>query len=178
MRAHLGISLLGSTTSGALLCSVWSVRGTLKIVIEPGNPPGDLMRAAGGMLTRTDEQGGLEIAVIHRPHREDWSYPKGKLEKGETFEECALRETFEETGLRCELGRFLGVTEYVHRKGRPKIVAYWLMTVLDGTFQANEEANELRWVSLDTARHLVTYERDRDLLDLVAAAFAKDERVA
>ena len=178
MRAHLGIPVLGSTTSASLLGSVRSVRGTLKIVIEPGNPPGDLMRAAGGMLTRTGEHGALEIAVIHRPHREDWSFPKGKLEQDETFEECALRETFEETGLRCELGRFLGVTEYVHRKGRPKIVAYWLMSVVDGTFQANEEADELRWVSLDEARELVTYERDRDLLDLVAAAFATDERVA
>jgi 8-oxo-dGTP diphosphatase len=153
------------------------MRGALRIVIEPENPPHDLMRAAGGVICRTTEAGSREVAVIHRPHRLDWSFPKGKLDKGETFEECALRETFEETGLVCELGRFLGVTEYVHRKGRPKIVAYWLMEIVVGEFTINDEADELRWLSVEAAAELVTYERDRELLELVAAA-GSAERVA
>jgi 8-oxo-dGTP diphosphatase len=154
------------------------MRGALRIVIEPEDPPHDLMRAAGGVLFRTSEAGAFEVAVIHRPHREDWSFPKGKLDKGETFEQCALRETFEETGLACELGRFLGVTEYIHRKGRPKIVAYWLMSIVGGEFTVNEEADELLWLSVADAHQIVTYDRDRELLDLVAASVADDERVA
>jgi len=142
----------------------------MAIVIEPENPPHDLMRAAGGVIVRDDPHGSLEIAVIHRPHREDWSFPKGKLDPGESFEECALRETLEETGLECVLDRFVGVTEYVHRKGRPKIVAYWLMRIVGGTFTVNPEADEMRWLSIDDARNLITYDRDRELLDLVERA--------
>ena len=126
------------------------------------------MRAAGGVLWRTTATHRFEIAVLHRPHREDWSFPKGKLDPGETFEECALREVFEETGFTCTLERFIGTTEYIHRKGRPKIVAYWLMDIVDGEFQINPEADEIRWCSLDEARQLVTYDRDRELIDMVA----------
>ena len=127
------------------------------------------MRAAGGIVLRTSRANRIELAVLHRPHREDWSFPKGKLEPGETFEECALREVAEESGLTCRLERFIGTTEYIHRKGRPKIVAYWLMSVIEGTFEVNPEADELRWCTIDEARRLVTYERDREVLDLVEA---------
>ena len=127
------------------------------------------MRAAGGIVLRTSPTNRTELAVLHRPHREDWSFPKGKLEPGETFEECALREVAEESGLICRLERFIGTTEYIHRKGRPKIVAYWLMSVTGGSFAVNPEADELRWCTIDEARALVTYERDREVLDLVEA---------
>ncbi len=137
-------------------------------MIEPENPPKDLMRAAGGVPYRRGEA-GIEVGVIHRPHREDWSFPKGKLDPGETFEQCAVREVLEETGFVVQLDHFVGTTEYVHRKGRPKIVAYWLVSVVGGEFTPNDEADEIRWVSIEAARELVTYDRDRELLDLVAA---------
>ena len=119
---------------------------------------------------RRSPTGRREVAVVHRPGREDWSFPKGKLEPGETFEECALREVWEETGLRCRLGRFVGHTEYRDRKDRPKVVAYWVMEIRGGTFVANDEVDELRWVGLDEADRLLSYDRDRDLLIVVAAA--------
>ncbi len=68
--------------------------------------------------------------MVHRPVHQDWSFPKGKLEEGETFEGAALREVREETGMECRLVRFVGHTEYVDRKGRPKAVAYWVMEAL------------------------------------------------
>ncbi len=139
-------------------------------MIEPENPPHDLMRAAGGVICQTTAKGSFEVAVVHRPHREDWSFPKGKLDRGESFEQCALREVLEETGFTCQLEEFVGVTEYVHRKGRPKIVAYWLMSVVSGTFTVNPEADEIQWVSIGEAGELVTYDRDRELLELVAIA--------
>ena len=80
------------------------------------SPETDVIRAAGGMLVRRTRHGLLEVVVVHRPGREDWSYPKGKVEPGETFEDCALREVLEETGMRCRLGRFVGHTEYRDRK--------------------------------------------------------------
>jgi 8-oxo-dGTP diphosphatase len=113
--------------------------------------------------------GRMEVAVVHRPAREDWSFPKGKLEDGETLEECALREVFEESGLICRLGRFLGHTEYRDRKDRQKIVAYWLMTVkTDVGFEVSEEVDELRWIDTASAPTLLSYERDAELLAAIS----------
>jgi 8-oxo-dGTP diphosphatase len=129
----------------------------------------ELVQAAGGLVVR-HHQGALEIALVHRPAQADWSFPKGKLEDGETHEEAALREVCEETGMTCRLLRFMGHVEYLDRKGRPKVVAYWLMSAESGTFVVNEEVDELRWLGLPEAGQLLSYERDRELLIVVAAA--------
>jgi 8-oxo-dGTP diphosphatase len=132
-------------------------------------PQTDVVQAAGGLVVR--RQGGLlEIVIVHRPVQHDWSFPKGKLEAGETFEIAALREVREETGMSCELLRFIGHTEYVDRKGRPKAVAYWIMEATGGSFSPNDEVDELRWVSLDGAARLLSYPRDRELVAVLMAA--------
>jgi 8-oxo-dGTP diphosphatase len=123
-----------------------------------------VVRAAGGILLRDAGGGRREVAVVHRPGRDDWSLPKGKLADGESFEDCALREVEEETGLRCRLGRFAGSTEYRDRRNRPKVVAYWFMEVLHGEFAPSEEVDDMRWMELAIARRALTYERDRDFL--------------
>jgi 8-oxo-dGTP diphosphatase len=105
------------------------------------------------------------VPVVHRPKYDDWSFPKGKLEAGETDEECALREVEEETGFRCAMGPELTSTSYVDRKGRPKEVRYWVMTVEDGSFTPTDEVDELRWVTAAQARFLLSYDRDRVVLD-------------
>ena len=131
--------------------------------------PTDLVQAAGGLVVR--RLGGLlEIAVVHRPVHQDWSFPKGKLELGETFEMAALREVEEETGLTCRLLRFIGHTEYVDRKGRPKAVAYWIMAAEKGSFAPNAEVDDLRWVSLENATRLLSYPRDTELIAVLMAA--------
>jgi 8-oxo-dGTP diphosphatase len=132
-------------------------------------PPTQVVQAAGGLIVR--RQGShLEIAVVHRPVHQDWSFPKGKLEGGETFEGAALREVREETGMECRLVRFVGHTAYVDRKGRPKAVAYWVMEPLGGSFHPNHEVDELRWLNLDEASALLSYPRDRELAAIVSAA--------
>ena len=78
------------------------------------NPEDAEVKAAGGVVRREDGN----IAIVHRPRYDDWSLPKGKLDPGESWEDCALREVWEETGLRCELGEELSPTFYDDRKGR------------------------------------------------------------
>jgi len=131
--------------------------------------PTEVVQAAGGLLVRR-HGGELQIAVVHRPTHDDWSFPKGKLEEGETFELAALREVHEETGMRCRLVRFIGHTEYIDRKSRPKVVAYWVMALERGTFAPNEEVDELRWKGLPEASRLLSYDRDRELLAVLTAA--------
>ena len=129
----------------------------------------DVVQAAGGLVVR--RQGGLlQLVVVHRPEQQDWSFPKGKLEAGETLDVAALREVWEETGMTCELLRFIGHTEYVDRKGRQKTVAYWIMAATGGTFSPNEEVDELRWLHLDDASHLLSYPRDQELVAVLMAA--------
>ncbi len=122
------------------------------------------VEAAGGVVMRRgpDE---TEIAVVHRPRYDDWSFPKGKLDPGETFEEAALREVREETGLICRLGPELAFAHYDDSKGRPKLVRYWLMAVIeDPGFEPNDEVDELRWLTPAEATELLTYSRDRSLV--------------
>jgi 8-oxo-dGTP diphosphatase len=124
---------------------------------------GPEVSAAGGVLVRRDGS-APEVAVIHRPRYMDWSLPKGKLEPGEEWLEAALREVEEETGFRCEPGRELSPVRYRDRKGRPKLVRYWLMTPLSGGFEPHDEVDELRWLRLADAEELLSYEHDRELL--------------
>jgi 8-oxo-dGTP diphosphatase len=115
--------------------------------------------AAGGLVLRDGE-----IAVVHRPRYDDWSLPKGKLDKGEDFQQAALREVEEETGLRCRIDRELGDTSYHDRKDRPKLVRYFEMRPEGGEFSPNDEVDELRWLAPAEALELLSYDFDRELV--------------
>jgi 8-oxo-dGTP diphosphatase len=135
--------------------------------LRPGSRSEDLVLAAGGIVLR-QARTAWEVAVVHRPPpRDDWSLPKGKLDPGETLAACALREVEEETGLRCRLLEVVGTSEYLDRRGRPKEVTYWLMEAVEGTFVANHEVDDMRWLQLDIARQALTYSHDRRLLRLL-----------
>lgn len=116
--------------------------------------------AAGGVVE--DDSGRL--LVVHRPRYDDWTFPKGKLDKGETLEECALREVEEESGCTCRLGDPLVAIRYRDHKGRSKEVRYWRMTVVDQDFHPNDEVDEVRWVKPKKAAALLSYSRDLDVL--------------
>jgi len=129
-------------------------------VIEPDSAE---VKAAGGIVWRRGPS-GIEVAVVHRPHRDDWSLPKGKLDPGESWEDAALREVEEEIGLRCRLGRELPHVSYQDNRGREKVVRYWLMEPVSGEFTPNDEVDELRWLIPPAAAGLLTYPRDRELV--------------
>ncbi len=141
-------------------------------LIVPHDAPKDLIRAAGGVIVRSNPERGPEVACIYREARGDWTFPKGKLDPGEGFAEAALREVWEETGLRCRVERFIGTTNYTHRKGRPKIVAYYLMEIEDGAFAPNAEVDDLVWLTLDEVATHLTWDRDRELFSLVLEQLA------
>ncbi|MEZ5145135.1 MAG: NUDIX hydrolase [Acidimicrobiales bacterium] len=127
-----------------------------------------VVQAAGGVVWRHAPDGhGVEVLVVHRPRYDDWSLPKGKLDPGEGHAEAALREVEEETGYRCELGRELRSVRYRDNKGRPKVVRYWAMTVVDGdgAFRPDDEVDEIRWVPMARASTAISYQRDVDVVD-------------
>jgi 8-oxo-dGTP diphosphatase len=104
------------------------------------------------------------VLLVHRPRYDDWSLPKGKLDPGESFEEAALREVWEEAGLRCRLVRELSPVRYEVRKG-PKLVRYWLMEIVEeAPFAPNDEVDDVTWVAPERARELLTYDHDRELV--------------
>ena len=119
------------------------------------------VRAAGGVVLDGD---GL-VVLVHRPRYDDWTFPKGKLGPRESFEDAALREVEEETGLRCRLVRELPSVEYRDADGRHKVVRYWLMQVdADVGFVPGDEVDELRRLAPQAALGLLTHDRDQEVL--------------
>ena len=119
-----------------------------------------MIEAAGGVVWRRSSKGTIKVLLVHRPRYDDWSLPKGKLDPGESHLQAALREVEEETGLRCEASDELHAVRYRDRKDRPKHVRYWAMETVDGTFEPNDEVDEVRWVDIDDVASRVTYPRD------------------
>jgi 8-oxo-dGTP diphosphatase len=142
---------------------------------EGGRGPQSRVRAAGGVVWRRVPS-GTEVVLVHRPAYDDWALPKGKAEGDETDEHTALREVREETGLTCRLGPELPSTTYADGEGRAKVVRYWAMTVVPGTFdvaggklapepKARREIDDLYWAPVQDARRRLTYPRDVVVLD-------------
>ena len=130
------------------------------------------IRAAGAVLWRPGPSGASgderEYAVVHRPHRQDWSLPKGKLERGESWVAAAVREVHEETGRRVALGRPLTTLRYLV-EGEPKQVRYWTArTDRAGDFAPGAEIDDLAWLPYDQARERLSYPHDAGLVEQVA----------
>lgn len=122
------------------------------------------VRAAGGIIVRPDAD-APRVALVYRSRYDDWTFPKGKADPGESDEHAAAREVEEETGLRCALGPELDTIHYQDRRGRPKVVRYWLMDVEEVTrdFAPDHEIDDLRWCTFAEADALLSYDRDRVL---------------
>lgn len=131
--------------------------------------------AAGAILWRI-EKGELRVAIIHRSRYDDWSWPKGKIDKGETIPQAAVREIREETGLKITLGVHLAEINYKLPNGGDKQVHYWAAQVSDkvlanSKFKPSEEVEKVDWKSVNQARKLLSYEFDYVPLNNLVALF-------
>ncbi len=123
---------------------------------------------AAGTLPWRERDGALEVALVHRPRYDDWSWAKGKLDPGEEWPVAAARETDEETGLRVTLGVPLPDARYMllGRDGTPdeKVVRYWAARVVGGKGRLVNEIDEVAWLGAKAAHDRLDYARDRDQL--------------
>jgi 8-oxo-dGTP diphosphatase len=123
--------------------------------------PGQV-RAAGAVVLRKGQ-----VLLVHRPAYDDWSFPKGKLDRGEISPVAAVREVGEETGVRVRLGVPLTTQAYPNG-GRTKVVDYWVGRVVGGHdvsgYLVNDEIDEVCWVGVDKAEKRLSYRRDRSTL--------------
>jgi 8-oxo-dGTP diphosphatase len=126
--------------------------------------------AAGALVWRV-RKGQLQVLAVHRPRYDDWSWPKGKLDAGETLPACAVREVAEETGQVVELGQPLPTLRYPISGGKVKIVRYWAARAISPDAPAakarvpieeasTNEIDDVKWLTVEQARHLITFHDD------------------
>ena len=125
----------------------------------------DIILAAGAVLWRENNQGDIELALVHRPKYDDWSFPKGKIEIGESLISCAYREVLEETNVTSEFGPYLGKVEYLTEQGL-KQVSFWAAKAIgEKGFVANLEVDQLKWVPLKNVSEILSMDSDRKILN-------------
>ena len=135
-----------------------------------------LVVPATGTVPWRRRRGHLEVALVHRPKYDDWSWAKGKLDPGEEWPVAAMRETAEETGFSVQLGMPLPAASYtvLDRDGVPatKQVRYWAAAVVGGKGRLVNEIDEVAWLDVLAAHDKLDYARDRDQLRAVVRADA------
>lgn len=131
----------------------------------------EIQLAAGGLVFRQSKD-SVELVIVHRPKYDDWSIPKGKQDPGETLEETALREVFEETRVKCRLLDPIGQSIYPG-----KIVYYWAMEPeISCSFVPNDEIDALAWVSLPALSKHLTHQQDRALVEIFKTWITKNRQ--
>lgn len=146
-------------------------------------PPG-IVISAGALVWRVRD-GELQVLSVHRPRYNDWSWPKGKLDEGETLPQCAIREVAEETGKQVTLGQPLPSLRYPMSSGKQKVVRYWAAQVSTEGSRAVEarppikaaskhEIDKTRWLSVPEARKKITFSDDLRPLEALVASYQHD----
>ena len=120
--------------------------------------------AAGGVVHRENGDGKRKFLLVHRPRYDDWSLPKGKLNRREGFLEAALREVREETGIQGNRPVDVGSVGYETDAGNRKVVRWWHMEMVGGKFRPNREVDDIAWLTLEKATDRLVYTNDRKVL--------------
>ena len=120
--------------------------------------------AAGAVVWRRNESKEVEVALIHRPKYDDWSFPKGKADIGESVIACAYREVLEESNLETQFGPYIGEVEYMTIDGAKKVFFWSAKVIKDYSFTPNSEVDKLEWHSIKSANKWLSLESDKQIL--------------
>lgn len=134
----------------------------------PSGPPDTtVIEAAGGIVERPTPEGPLIAVVLRDRHGAEWALPKGKRQAGESWQEAALREVHEETGLSPTIVALAGASTYV-AAGSPKLVVYWRMRAAEvSPLVPNEETKRLNWLTPEEAVMTLTHPEQSELVSAV-----------
>ena len=146
------------------------------LVADQTDHPGEAVAvvAAGAIPWRINSE-GLEVLLIHRPRYDDWSWPKGKIDPGETLPECAAREVREEIGLSAPLGIPLPPIHY-HVPSGLKVVHYWAVRTNGNRLVPDgKEVDRVLWCSPETAAGLLSNPSDVAPLEYLKAAHKNEQ---
>jgi 8-oxo-dGTP pyrophosphatase MutT (NUDIX family) len=139
------------------------------------------IEAAGAIVWRRRAK-NIEVLLVHRPKYNDWSFPKGKLDKNEKAESAAVREVEEETGLPIVLDQAFGQIEYDTEGVKDlavatrKSVKYYIGHIVDASLRelkprkkvkpaSKKEIDQVQWFEMAEAKGILTYRDDKNLLD-------------
>ena len=123
------------------------------------------IRAAGAVLWRQLSEDLVQVALIHRPRYDDWSFPKGKVEDGESDIACAHREVLEETGFQSHFGPELLTVQYLVGDTQ-KIVRYWSAEAIGESTGVHDvdEVDQIVWFTIQDAYEKLSRPGDQDVL--------------
>jgi ADP-ribose pyrophosphatase YjhB (NUDIX family) len=134
------------------------------------------VRASGGVVWRRTKEGAVEVALVHRPRYDDWSLPKGKLDQGEGWEDAAVREVEEETGIKGRVLAALGTIDYwfvAEDRRIHKTVHHYLLEAAGGELSDDDvEVDEVAWVPLSELHTRLAYAGERRLAETAADLLA------
>lgn len=132
----------------------------------------DKENSAGGVVFK--DENVLLVLMKTLSGSEVWTFPKGHIEEGEKPQEAALREVFEETGVRCLIiddnEFFVNSYSFIRdHKNIFKTVKWYLMKPVEetGKILTPEEIKDVKWVSISDAKKLLSYESDKKMVDLL-----------
>jgi 8-oxo-dGTP diphosphatase len=168
-------SAVGEPAVGSGLKSESTVAEDTLVADQTDHPGEPIAVTAAGAIPWRIGKDGLEVLLIHRPRYDDWSWPKGKIDDGETIPECAIREVEEEIGLKASLGIPLPPIHY-HVSAGLKVVHYWAVDVDGATLQPDgKEVDSVMWCAPEKAARLLSNPSDTDPLEFLVAAHARKE---
>jgi len=156
------------------------VKSDTPIADQTDHPGEEVAVTAAGAIPWRLNKGALEVLLIHRPKYDDWSWPKGKIDPGETIPECAVREVFEEIGVRATLGIPLPPIHY-HVTAGLKVVHYWAVHLNSALLNGNgikpdgKEVDAVMWAGPERAAQYLSNPSDVAPLKELAKAHANGE---
>ncbi len=131
--------------------------------------------SCGAVIFRQEET-EKKFLLIRNKRSAHWGFPKGHIEPGETKEETAIREVFEETGLHVEiLPGFIKNSEYTIQGKIEKSVSIFLAKTEETEYRIQEEEiEECGWYTFSQALKILNYDNDKLILEEVAAYFKEN----